>query len=129
MVIKILPLAQSEDQHPTRPADPDRILVRDMDTLVQAGEAHPLFPEFDIGPIWYGGVWWGVPQGPGEFDRGYAVASDDAHLELTELLLVLQRSAEVTAAIQQERSREAAIARSDDPWPRRPARLRRWWGR
>ncbi|NMH96606.1 hypothetical protein [Pseudonocardia acidicola] len=98
-----------------------------MDTLIEAGEAIQLLPEFDVGPTWYGDAWWVIPQGPGEIERGYTLAPDEAQLELTEMFLVLARSADVVAEIQQERREEARRAQGDDPWPYHPPAQRRRW--
>jgi hypothetical protein len=52
-------------------------------------------------------MWWVIPQGPGEAERGYLVADDDDQVELTALFLTLERSAEVLAEFQRA---EAAFA-------------------
>jgi hypothetical protein len=126
-MFRFLPAPGGEDPAPV--AGPGRIAIADMDTLIEAGEAVQLLPEFDVGPTWYGEAWWVVPQGPGEFDHGYTLAPDEQQLELTEMFLVLTRSAEVVAEIQRERRGEATRAPADDPWPRRPSSRRRWWRR
>jgi hypothetical protein len=103
-----------------------------MDELVAAGRARALLSEFDVGPTWYDRMWWVIPQGPGQAERGYLVADDD-QVELTALFLTLERSAEVVEAeIAEQRRSEQDRWHADDPaWPyeRAGARRRRWWRR
>ena len=100
-MIQILPPRRDEPN--PRPAEPGRISVADMDELIAAGEARPIFPEFDVGPTFYERLWWAVPQGAGELVRGYAVVSDEDQLELTAMFLRLEGSAEVAASYARER--------------------------
>ncbi|NMI00621.1 hypothetical protein [Pseudonocardia acidicola] len=129
--------------YPQLPADPDRISVADMAELTQAGEAIQLFPEFNIGPTFWDGAWWVVPQGPGEGARGYTMAPPELSQELTEWLVALQASAEKVATIQAARRAAKAAGREfvdgdllgleDPPGHRpagaRPSHRRRWWKR
>lgn len=39
-----------------------RIPVAEMASLIESGEAIPLFPEYDVGPTWLERTWWHVPQ-------------------------------------------------------------------
>jgi hypothetical protein len=67
----------------------------------------------------------GGAQGPGELARGYVLTTEEAHLELTEMPLVSQRSAEVVDDSRHDRGQEAERAGADDPWPPRVAGPRR----
>lgn len=51
------------------PAGTDRVSVARMRELVRAGEARPLFAEFDVGPTECAGQWWHIPNdAPGGAD-------------------------------------------------------------
>jgi hypothetical protein len=98
-------------RYPQRPADPGRISVADMAELVGAGEAVQLLSEFNVGPTWWNGEWWYVPQGPGQGARGYVMADDELASELSGRFAVLRASAEFVAKIQDERRAAAAAGR------------------
>lgn len=66
---------------------PGRIPVADLEVLVVAGEAMPLFPEFAVGPTWYEGLWWVIPAG--QWDLGFTVASEADQAELSATFLRL----------------------------------------
>jgi hypothetical protein len=109
-----------------------RVAVADMDELIAAGEAQPLLGEFDIGPVWWDRMWWVIPQGDGQLERGYLVADDVDQVELTALFLTLARSAEAVEDAARARAAAVQAAHGDDPaWPYDQARLnrRRRWGR
>jgi hypothetical protein len=85
-----------------------------MDELVAAGEAVELLPEFAHGPAFYEGLWWGVPQGPGELELGYALASPDQQIQLTRQHLMLEESAATVAQITVQRRLEEVARAGDD---------------
>ena len=100
--------------YPQHPADEGRISVADMAELIHAGEAIQLLPMFNVGPTWWNGEWWYVPQGPGEGARGYAMADDEQAADLSRRFEILRVSAENVARIQAERRAAEAAGR---PYP------------
>ncbi|GAA4554824.1 hypothetical protein GCM10023175_53730 [Pseudonocardia xishanensis] len=117
---------------PSGGAEQVRVAVADMDELIAAGDAQPLLAEFDIGPVWWDRMWWVIPQGEGEVERGYLVAGDADQVELTALFFTLARSAEAVEEGARRREATAQASHADDPaWPYDQTRMsrRRWWSR
>lgn len=107
--------------YPPHPAKEGRVSVADMAELIGAGEAIQLFPEFNVGPTWWNGEWWYVPQGSGEGAHGYAMADPETASDLSRRFAILQASAQRLAANQEARRAAAEAGRSspdlgdDDP--------------
>lgn len=88
------------------------ISIADMDELLNACEAVPLFPEFDVGPVWYHGGWWVVPN-DASAEQGYHLADNPTQTLLGEEFLRLERSAVVAADIAAERARDERLGESE----------------
>lgn len=58
------------------------IPAAEMAALIQAGEADPMMPEFDVGPTRYADRWWYVPSG----GRHYIQAEPDRAARFTAML-------------------------------------------
>lgn len=88
----------------------DSVAVADMQLLVAAGEALPLLVEFDIGPVWWGGCWWAVPEG--RMDLGYIPAGPDWQISLSTAWVRLEVAdatvKEITADRRRDEARRAA---------------------
>lgn len=106
MAVHILPPRRTQQQPPRDTAEPGRVSVDDMEVLIAAGEAQPLLEEFDVGPTFYQGIWWVVPEG--EWDRGFAAASGQDQLEFSRTFLRLERAAEIVAVGQHLDARRAS---------------------
>ncbi|ALL79689.1 hypothetical protein AD006_31525 (plasmid) [Pseudonocardia sp. EC080610-09] len=94
MPVRFLP-PRSDHNGPSPEPEPGRIAVADIEELVAAGEAIALMPEFDVGPTWYRDMWWIVPTG--EWDRGFAVASEQDQAEFSRMFLKLHRSQQLVS--------------------------------
>jgi hypothetical protein len=119
MTVRILPPRSDDDPIP-EPA-PGRIAVADIEELVAAGEAIALMPEFDVGPTWYQGMWWVVPSGDGEWEKGFTVASVEDQSELSRTFLRLYRSQQIVA---EERRRKERLSDPDALTPDELAAIR-----
>lgn len=88
MSVRLLPLTSLQQDLPS--AATGRIAILDIEELVAAGEAIPLLPEFNVGPTWYGDMWWVIPEG--EWDLGFIAASEPDQIELSTIYLTLRRA-------------------------------------
>lgn len=113
MTVRFLP-PRSDDSDRQSAPEPGRIPVADIEELVAAGEAIALMPEFDVGPTWYQDMWWIVPTG--EWDRGFAVASEQDQAEFSRMFLRLHRSQQLHREHQRraEKLREADELTADE---------------
>lgn len=111
--------------YPQHPPAEGRVSVADMAELIHAGLAVQLFPEFNVGPTFYDGAWWFVPQGAGEGARGYMLADEALAAELTARFEELAAVDLAVARVQAERRAAREAGRPfpdvpDEPWDYEP---------